>query len=288
VLVGQEIAGAGGHCLALGVKGDVSDLRDRPEACLDAIAAQGAAAIPCHPHDPRVPLAPGDGSAWSKGNTGKVHGVEIWSFMHDWRAGVSILNRRGRVKHPLRHLKGPDSRALRLWDELLQQGPTAAFASLDAHGYRRRPKSDLTAFSYSDLFGTLRMHILVPPFSRRWFEDKQVILDALRRGQSFIANDGLAPSNGFRFEARREDGSVIPMGGSAAFEPPMRLRVRLPQRCKVRLITGGQAWFTNTVDRFDVELTGPSVIRLEAWLDGHPWIFSNPIHLLPASPQVVS
>jgi hypothetical protein len=137
------------------------------------------------------------------------------------------------------------------------------------------------------MFDTLRVHLLIPPFTRRFFEDKRTILAALQSGQGFLANDALAPAEGFRFEVRRPDGSVIPMGQEAPYDPPMTLRVRMPQEAEIRLITDGQVWLSNTMGNFDLELSGAGVIRLEAQIDGRPWIYSNPVYLRPATPEMI-
>lgn len=286
VIVGEEIEGDCGHCLALGIKKDVSDLSSKPDKCLKSIRDQGGFGVLCHSHTPeggKTPTAP----KWHGGDVNQFDAVEVWSFLNNWRRGLSAWNRKRRIKNPLKAMTGPTEAVMSLWDELLQNQPTAALVSVDAFGFRRRPKSDLMAFSYRDLFGTLRMHLQIPPFTRRFFEDKKTILDALRRGQGFIANDMLASARGFRFEVTREDGSIVPMGQEAMFEPSMTLRVRLPQRAQVRLITNGNVWFSDSQESFNVELNGAGVIRLEADLDENPWIISNPVYLRPAEPEMI-
>ena len=63
--------------------------------------------------------------------------------------------------------------------EMLRRRRTAAVTTLDARGHRRRPRSDLGCFGYRELFDTLRMHLLIPPFTRRFFDDKKIILDSI-------------------------------------------------------------------------------------------------------------
>jgi hypothetical protein len=277
VIVGQEVSGEGIHCLALGVKKDVSGKGNDAEATLSDIHAQGGVGILCSPHS--------DGQAKAMES---ADGLEVWSFLSDWRAGLTLWNRWRRKKNPARHLGGPSVPALARWDAVLRRRPAAALAGLNAKGLVRHPRRGRNLFTYRQLFELLRVHLTVPPLTKRFFEDKRVLLDALRRGQGFLANDGLAPAKGFRFEIQRADGSVIPMGQEAAFESSLTLRVRLPQPATVRLITDGEAWFTDTRSAFDVELNGAGVIRLEAHLDGRPWIFTNPIYLRPAVPEMVS
>jgi hypothetical protein len=86
---------------------------------------------------------------------------------------------------------------------------------------------------------------------------------------------------------RRRDGSIVPMGQEAMYDPPMTLRVRLPQEAEIRLVTDGQVWLSNTMGNFDLELSGAGVIRLEAHIDGRPWIYSNPVYLRPAVPEMI-
>lgn len=274
VIVGEELAGEQGQCLALGIREDVSPKRHSVEDCLTEIRRQGGFGVLCPPHrtDDTAP-AP--------------EALEIWSFQSDWRTGLHLWNRWWRAKDPVRHLGPPAPAALARWDALLERRPTAALAGLEAHGFRRAARRRATGFTYRQLFDTLRMHLLLPPLTRRFFDDKRTILGALARGQGFLACDALAPARGFRFEIRCADGRIVPMGQEVRYDPPMTLRVRLPQRARVRLVTGGEAWFTDNLESFDVELSGAGVIRLEAHLDGRPWIFSNPVYLRPAVPEMI-
>ncbi len=287
VIVGEEVAGRGGHCLALGVKRDVSAKRDDPSAFLADIREQEGVSVISHCHAPPEPFATGVNRRWKDWGIDTFDAIELWSFFDDWKTGVTRWNLRRRAKRPAQHLRGPDEATLAQWDAMLRRRRTAALASLDARGLRRRPKTDLMLFSHRELFDTLRVHLMTPPFTRRFFDDKRAILEALRRGQCFLANDGLAPAHGFEFSIRCPDGSAVHMGQEATFKPGMTLQARLPQRAHIRLITDGVAWLTNTMSNFDLELNGAGVIRLEARLGDHPWIFTNPIYLRPATPEMV-
>ncbi|MBN1476104.1 hypothetical protein JXA47_05075 [Candidatus Sumerlaeota bacterium] len=281
VIVGEEVTRDDGHCLALGTREEISEGDGHARDVLAEIERQKGIRVIMHPHAGEDPLNPGEDPSWRDWSEADAEALALWTFLDDWKAGLTSWNFKKRLTDPALHLQGPKPETLAQWDAMLRERPVSAIALLDAQGSKRRSRrSGSKIFSSRELFGTLRMHLFTPPFTRRFFEDKLAILDALKCGRGFLANDALAAAEGFRFEVRCSDGEVIPMGQPTPFRKGMTLRVLLPRCAAVRLISDGQAWFSkNDVTSLEVELNQAITVRLEARLGEKPWIFSNPIHI---------
>ena len=112
------------------------------------------------------------------------------------------------------------------------------------------------------------------------------LLSALRRGHSFIAFDLFGDSSGFRFTA--DNGTdARTMGDEIALPDAgkVTLRVRSPVKCRMLFFRDGQA-LQELKDSTQAELSVDQrgVYRVELYLDqlggfldGKPWVISNPI-----------
>jgi hypothetical protein len=118
--------------------------------------------------------------------------------------------------------------------------------------------------------------------------DSATLLDALRRGRSFIAFDLFGDATGFRFTAenlseRKTMGDEIALAEGGE----VRLRVTTPVKSRVVFLRDGQAVHEER-DTVSVEFptSAKGVYRVEVYLDTlseflseRPWIISNPIYV---------
>ena len=93
VIVGEEISSGCGHCLALGTARELGHLRNRPQAYIDEIHKQGGVAFVCHPHAHHEPFRPKRNYAWKDWSVEGVDGIEVWSYMYDWKRDINWNNR---------------------------------------------------------------------------------------------------------------------------------------------------------------------------------------------------
>lgn len=79
------------------------------------------------------------------------------------------------------------------------------------------------------------------------------------------------------------------MGDELRFLPPVELQIVLPTAAEGRLLRDGVVYSQFTGQTHGVLVMDPGVYRVEARLDGRPWLYSNPIYVKSVwSPYVFS
>jgi hypothetical protein len=169
------------------------------------------------------------------------------------------------------------------WDRLLAQRDVAGIVGTDAHSRLPLTKTWSLRFpSYESLFSLLQNHVLLDgPLTGEVAPDTAAIVNALRRGRSYVGLDGLAPAGGFFFTVegggrRWTMGDVVPAG------PGLTLRAggRLPRGAHVVVLRDGRS-LAEAVGGAEVAAPGPGVYRVEVKVPRWkvPWILSNPIYI---------
>lgn len=115
----------------------------------------------------------------------------------------------------------------------------------------------------------------------------ETLLDALRRGHSYIAFDLFCDAGGFRFEAdngveRKIMGDEIALAGGR-----VRLAARVPVRSRIVFFRDGQVVHEEReAAGKELEVERPGAYRVEVYLErlggragSQPWIISNPIYV---------
>lgn len=186
----------------------------------------------------------------------------------------------------------PDSN-LEKWDEINSAGQQRAFALAgnDAHsnvGISFQDQTGKKLFEikldpYERSFGIVRNHVLLHKGESLSTEN---LLAALRAGHSFIAFDLFGDSNGFRFTADNGADKRI-MGDEIQLpnEGTVRLSSRSPIKCRTVFFRDGQVVqefkdlneATLAVNRSGVYRVEVYLDQLGGFLEGKPWIISNPI-----------
>lgn len=285
---GTEISTNAGHLLALGIADPGYAFPAEVHDALDDIRRLGGIPVAAHPWSPRADLQ------WTGWRLPGPWGVELVNLDSAWRRagwmrlGWAMLAYRLNPSHALLSVLDTPGQRLAAWDGLLAQRDTAGFAGSDAHS-----RIDLTDAlhvrfpSYASLFALVKTHVVLgAPLTGDAGRDTSTILDALRRGASYVAVDGLAPAGGFSFtlesaEGRHTMGETVPVdtagpGGS------MRLVAggRLPAGTRLTLLRDGHA-IAERAGSITIPVPGPGSYRVEARLPGWtvPWILSNPIYV---------
>lgn len=282
--VGTEISTTRGHLLALGLP-DPTSFRfgGEPEQALDDALLLGAATFAAHPINGRAELN------WSAWELAGPWGLELFNGDSQWRAAGPLNLLLTGAQYALNHRRAllgsvsPAGPVLARWDDLLRQRDVPAITGADAHSRiplgRRR---GLRFPSYEALFSVGRMHVLLEaPPSGSADARLQALVEALRRGRSYLALDGLAPADGFFFEARG-DGRTWPMGDTVLPSPGLALAAggRLPEQAELVLLRDGRQLATGH-HAFEITVPGPGVYRVEVRIPGwsSPWVISNPIYV---------
>jgi len=287
VLVGQEIHNSRrehvNHYLVLNAQEDLTSYQHEPQALIDAARERGALGFIAHPFERGGRVGAKDAINWVDWDVFGYTGLEIWNYMSEFKARLTSVP--AALLHayaPRLAIRGPFPKTLRKWDSLLAERPVFAIGGSDAHaetyclGPLRRK-----VFSYAHLFRSLNTHVLIP---RNWTgdpdSDARLVYEALGKGRSFVAYDGLAPARGFDFAAETERGRHE-MGSVVSVDGFVRLRARTPEDAYLRLLHNGHIVAEGRGRQIVYGTREPGAYRVEAYrrylLRRRGWIYSNPI-----------
>ena len=285
VVVGVEIASKGGHCVALGLQGVDKFKRFhkmQPREFLKDIARRGAHVFIAHPggtHRGRFNIRV---KSWQDWSLDAFAGLEIWSYMHDWVPNVTFGNFFDAARNPGDYITGPKDEVLRIWDRLGKGRRVAGIGALDSHSRRVPwnwlPWNVVTLFPLEHIFRTVRTHVLVEPFTQDGPADTARIIQALVNGRCFVDYLPNGDATGFSFVARGADGRTALMGGEVpagawAFE------VSSPIPADISLLHDGEPLAEASGTELQADAADAGVYRVQAAIDGKPWVFTNPIYL---------
>ena len=292
LLVGEEIHDTrrvpqANHFLAFGADTELSTYASNLPNLVRETHEKGGYGFLAHPFDPAAPSI-GEGSlGWQDWDIEGYAGLEIWNYMSEFKGllGNKLRNLRV-VLRPEKYISGPDPKTLARWDELLSQGKQCiAIGGSDAHGltYKLGPLKRII-FPYRYLFRTVNTHVLVKEeLNGDLTRDKQIIHDAIGRGNSWIGYDLPRDTSQFRFSGQSKSKGI--MGDQIRLGIGATLQVKTPNKCRIRLVKDG---LTVAECDLDENLTHIPVeagaYRVECYISylgqERGWIFSNPIYLI--------
>lgn len=284
VIVGHEITPPRNHLLVLNLNEVISN-RLAPQAFIDEVYARGGFAIIAHP-DERVRNDFKDCYRWDDWTVdgpgkraGQPVGLELWNLMSDWGENLTRGNRYAHYFVPSLGLSGPTPATLAWWDRLNMLGRrTFGIGGVDAHAFKHRaPWGEIEVFPYRWLFGTLTNYLLLErPLSDDPALATSQIYAALAMGRSYFVNrlDGAAPS--IVFTARRGN-EVYTIGDTASITGgPLLIEADVGSNAYLRLIADGEV-LTSGVRRLRQSIDAGAVYRLEGYVGGKSWLFTNPL-----------
>ncbi len=282
VLVGSEISTAKGHLVGLGLSHDPAYRFSRSgREDMEDVRDLGGFSVAAHPFSSRPDLR------WTGWDLPGPWGIELINVDSEWRQaglrglfGVTLyaLNSQWAL---LQGLNAPDQ-ALARWDEMLKERDVVGHYGADAHA--RLPLTESWALpfpSYEALFSLVKTHVVLDrSLSGDEEADREAVVEALRRGRSYIGLDALAPAEGFTFTVHGGGGDYWTMGERVPFREGLQARAggRVPVGARVLLFRDG--WLVRQATRsLEAPLPGPGNYRVEVRVPGWPvpWVISNPI-----------
>ncbi|MEN8162325.1 MAG: PHP domain-containing protein, partial [Myxococcota bacterium] len=251
VIPGFEIKVKGGSIHALGVTRPPSASHD-PDAVVRWIHAQRGVAVVGHLEKGKIPLR----DAFP---TTRPDAVELANLHANAAAAGGGLAWRALLLPTRTAL-----RALLTWPAVYREGwqtlpgPPALVGGVDAHA-RLRALGALggTIDRYREVFRLLTTHVLARERSA------EGVLQALRAGHSYVAFEGFAPVERFRFE-RVAEGFVL--------EAPRPARLAL-------VCDGAEIARAEAARAVLAPPAGAARCRAEAWLGDRPWVFTSGVEV---------
>ena len=281
-IVAVEITSIKGHCLALGLENCEGLEQMSPPDYLKEVRARKALSFVAHPSCRPRPNFKIRAGPWSYWDCPDFDGIEVWSYMHDWMAEVSLSTLLRRVLNPLGLISGPEPELLERWDSLGAERKVVGIGGTDNHArnlpFRTIPLYLLKVLPYRFAFQTIRTHVLSEEFAGEDQEDIHKVISALRDGHCYLAYDYLASSSGFLFRGEML-GKDLLMGDETVYQNSCHFLVRSPVVAELSLLRDGEVFASAEGKSLEVTVDGPGVYRVEARLQTSPWVFTNPIYL---------
>lgn len=275
------------HYLAFGID-KIPPRRISPQEYIDFVNANGGIGFIAHPHEKRTSMKEHPPYPWTEWSASNFTGIEIWNHMSEWMENLTEENKYISFIHPLKTISAPQEITLKIWDELNLNRKVVGIGGVDAHAHKVNLLGffEVEVFPYKVLFKSIRTHLLVDQKistandPENIFRTKNIFLSALKEGRCFFANYYRADARGFRFFA--EDGNqIFQMGDSVELRDKIKLRVILPgPSADIKLICEGQLFDSVTGQDAEFMVESKGIYRVEVYLDGSAWIFSNHIRII--------
>jgi hypothetical protein len=254
--------------------------RLRPFECVKELKRQGAYVFAAHPIGRKrlFPMWPMPDCPTEQLEV--LDGMELWSYMHDWVDGLRHRTLWRHYLNPDGQIAGPPAELLERWEQLTARRRFPVVGALDVHA-ARLPLTRVTIFPYLDLFRALRTHVLCEPFTGDAKSDLAKLYEALAEGRSFMSYDVVGNGDGFSFIAKA-NGHTAHMGEAIPYRDPIAFQAYAPRKCTMRLLHAGrQLAIARDNDHLEHSAHEPGAYRIEATINGRPWLFSNPIYIDP-------
>ncbi|MCA8924707.1 MAG: hypothetical protein KDD82_23035 [Planctomycetes bacterium] len=271
-VLGAELSGGGGSILGAGLPRDYdSDVaRGDAQGQIDAVRAAGGLAWIGHAEE----FLAWDVSGWEGLEVANLHAMtteapRLGTFLSGLFCPPGAFVRR-LVRHAPR-------RVLAIWDHYGRARRVPGVGGCDAHAnVRLLGPLGLTIGTYEECFRAVSTHLLLRA------EGPAGVLEALREGRGYVAFEVSGSALGFRFAAFDAEGALVAdLGEALPWRPGLSLRAAAPGEAELRLLRDG---FLVAQGRGELRYSPrrPGVYRVEAYLDGDPFVLANPIYLRPA------
>lgn len=275
-VVGAELRTRGGTLLAFPLERPIAYSPVLPRM-LAAIHAQGALALVGHAE--RFTAWDVDDDRDAPGWSG-LDGVEVINLhaaiLEAPRVPLVLDVLLGSVRAVLERTAVRPDAVLERYDERLRHGRLIPLvAGNDAHAnVRLLGPLGGTIGTYREVLATLSTHVLAEELGER------ALVEALRRGRSYVVFDLFGDGGGFDFRLTGDAGDHV-IGSTVAAAPGQELVVRAPRDATLELLHDGVRIATADGRELRWPDPAPGDWRVEVYRSGRrPWIFSSPIRVV--------
>ena len=276
------------HLLTIGVNRSFTELASNTQTLIDAVKSHGGLSFIAHAVDPALSIFDEENLSWEDWSVTGFDGMEIWNNLSEFKFRVkNNLQAVFYAFFPYIMSVKPPQPLLDRWDLLLNENHRlTGIGGADAHTFIFKIGAfTKEVFPYRYHFKTINTHILLnETLSGDAVEDTKNIIDSLKRGSVFTANDHINPSFGFRFIARSGE-HTTPMGSDIQLAEGIRLCAQLPYKADIFLRRNGEIIMrSKNANKLNFKVMGKGVYRLECYrkhfFKKRGWIFSNPIYVV--------
>jgi hypothetical protein len=279
------------HVLVIGAGIEMTPFNNDPQQLIDQIRKENGLSFLAHPHEEALPAFGETAINWDDWQVSGFTGIEIWNGLSEFKTVFhNILHGLLLAYVPAFLPHGPNQKTMRKWDEYTSQGKhIVGIAGSDAHELSvHLGPLHTKLYPYEFHFRSITNHLVTPtPLSGNLMQDREMILNALRNGHLFIANDMIHPAKGFEFIALGK-GIRAGMGDEIALLGGVTFQIRAPIKTRCQLFLNGKnikTWRNHDLITYTTNQAG--VYRLECSLPylgkERTWIISNPIYLVSGS-----
>jgi hypothetical protein len=264
-IIGAEIGSVQHGLLAFPLTQEVTDRHTHPAKTIRAIHKQGGVAFISH------------AEKYLRWDETPMDGIEIYNL----HAAERETNRVGLIisalilppRQMLQTLAAPPQKNFDRWNTLLKDRKMPVVGSGDAHAQHwMRIVGGTTVGIYERIFKVVTTHV----FAKE--RDEASIVEALKRGRSYVAFDIWRDATGFQFTAA-DGANEWMMGDEISASENVTLNVKLPAPADIRLLKDGTEIASRHGDSYTHKDAAAGVYRVETYLNGKLWIISNPIYV---------
>ena len=268
VIKGEEISPEkSDHYIAFGIKNLILPDND-PQKYIDEVRRQEGFGFAAHPDESNSRKNIAKPIKWTDKSV-VPDGVEIWNWFSDWADNYDETNIfKIAYGYLFRHnlIKGPHLETLKWWDNLNKNSTKIipAVAGVYAHALKIfKYLVPVTIFPYKMSFKTLTNIITLNEKLPEGFENqKRVILNSLREGNNLIINRHV-----------KDEIPVIKIKEKTIF-------IKLSQTSNIKILRYGEYVYDGTSKDLEFKIPESGKYRIEIYLKGKPWIYSNPIMVI--------
>ena len=290
LLIGEEVHNQSrdpqkSHLLVFGAGKEMSAYANDPQYLINSIHQAGGYSFIAHPFEYAAPSIGETAIDWVDWQVNGYNGLEIWNGFGEIKSLIPTkLHALFYGFFPKLIAHAPYRKVLDKWDELLQNGNRVfGVGGSDAHALKLSlGPLKRVVFPYEFHFSAINTHVLTAmPLGGDPVHDRNMILESIAAGRSFIGYDLPGSTSGFRFTAQGKDHTAA-MGDEISSSGGVTLQIKLPEPTECHLLKNGQVvsrWDRHQVCTYIT--TEPGIYRVEAYTHylgkRRGWIFSNPI-----------
>ena len=292
VIIGEEIHDVNrvpqkNHLLGFGIDKSYTKYAPNPQTLINEITGAGGLAFLAHAYDPALPAFGNDDLSWVDWNISGYTGIELWNNLSEFKIRYkNKLQAYFYAVFPSFLALEPPIQIRKLWDQLiLQCVQLTAIGGSDAHTLPNKiGPFNVRIFRYDYHFRTINNHLLMDdPMSGEPKKDQIAILNTIKSGRLFIANDQIFSTRGFRCWVENDD-TRYQMGEKVPFEPGIVLQAEIPARADCCILKNGKRIHSyKKVNKFSYSVMSKGIYRIECYrrfrMQKRGWIFTNPFYI---------